>query len=310
MNRKALLVLTAFTILVITAISFVVLKLTPEIKKAQRLDRSALIYDRGKEYLKSGEEDKAANAFLIAVTQYPESEHAARSLRELASMHLEKKDYVKAVYYYNRLLKNFPDVKDAKKIRSTIEELNMKTLLSPAITPDSVEYEVQPGDSLFVIAKMFNTTVGLIKKINNLSSDVIRPGQTLKINVSRFSILVDKSKNTLFLKKDGELFKTYSVSTGKDNSSPVGAFKIEEKLVKPVWYKVGAIVSPDSKEYELGERWMGLSVQGYGIHGTSDERTIGRQITQGCVRMRNNDVVELYDIVPSGTEVEIVDKVE
>jgi lipoprotein-anchoring transpeptidase ErfK/SrfK len=310
MNRKALLVLTALTILVITMLSFVVLKLTPEIREAKRLDRSALIYDRGKEYLKSGEEEKAANAFLIAVTQYPESEYAARSLRELAAMHLGKNEYVKATYYYKRLLKSFPDVKDAKKVNSTIEELNMKTMLSPAITPDSVEYEVQPGDSLFAIAKMFNTTVGLIKKINNLKTDMIRPGQTLKINVSRFSILVDKSKNTLLLKKDGEPFKTYSVSTGKDNSSPVGTFRIEEKLVKPVWYKVGAIVSPDSKEYELGERWMGLSVQGYGIHGTSDERTIGRQITQGCVRMKNDEVVELYDIVPSGTEVEIVDKVE
>ncbi|MEE8574077.1 MAG: L,D-transpeptidase family protein [Thermodesulfobacteriota bacterium] len=308
MNRKALLVLTAFSIVVLTALSFIVLKMTPEIKgKPHRLDRSALLYERGKEFLKHKEDEKAANAFLIAVTQYPDSEFAAKALRELASMYLKKDNYVQAAYYYKRLLKSFPGIKDASKIKSTVEELNMRILFSPVITEDSAEYEVQAGDSLFMIAKMFNTTVPLIKKINNLRTDMIRPGQKLKINVSRFSILVDKSDNILLLKKDGDPFKTYTVSTGKDNSTPVGTFKIEEKMVKPVWYKVGAVVSPDSKEYELGERWMGLSVQGYGIHGTSDERTIGKQITQGCIRMFNGDVIELYDIVPSGAEVEIVD---
>ena len=308
MNRKALLLLTALTVIVATAVSFLVLKLTPEIRgRVERLDRSALVYDRGRAYLKAGEEEKAVNAFVIAVTQYPESGYAAKSLRELAAMYQESGNYVKSVYYYKRLLSGFPDIKDAKKIRRTVDDLNMQILLSSVITEDSVEYQIQPGDTLFGIAKMFNTTVGLIKRINGLSNDVIRPGQKLKINVSRFSILVDKSDNRLFLKKDGELFKTYTVSTGKDNSTPVGTFKIEEKMVKPVWYRVGAIVAPDSKEYELGERWMGLSVQGYGIHGTSDEKTIGRQITQGCVRMYNADVVELYDIAPSGTEVEIVD---
>jgi lipoprotein-anchoring transpeptidase ErfK/SrfK len=299
---------SALTILVVTAISFLVLKLTPEIKgKVQKLDRSTLIYNRGKEYLKMGEQTKAVNAFVIAVKQYPESPYAEKSLRELASIYRKDGNFVNAAYYYKRLLDTFPDIKDAEKIRRTIEDLNMQVLLSPAITEDSVEYRVQPGDTLFGIAKMFNTTVGLIKKINGLGNDVIRPGQKLKINVSRFSILVDKSDNILFLKKDGELFKTYTVSTGKDNSTPVGTFRIEEKMVKPVWYKVGAVVSPDSKEYELGERWMGLSAQGYGIHGTIDEKTIGKQITQGCVRMHNDDVIEIYDLVPSGTEVEIRD---
>ena len=52
---------------------------------------------------------------------------------------------------------------------------------------------------------------------------------------------------------------------------------------------------------------MGLTIPGYGIHGTNDESTIGSQITMGCVRMKNNDVVELFDIVKPGTEVEIVD---
>ena len=52
---------------------------------------------------------------------------------------------------------------------------------------------------------------------------------------------------------------------------------------------------------------MGISQQGYGIHGTTDPASIGAQVTAGCVRMSNPEVEELYAIVPEGTEVVIVD---
>ena len=57
----------------------------------------------------------------------------------------------------------------------------------------------------------------------------------------------------------------------------------------------------------LGSRWLGFNMPGYGIHGTIEPETIGKQVTAGCVRMRNSDVEELYDILPLGTEVSIVD---
>jgi lipoprotein-anchoring transpeptidase ErfK/SrfK len=52
---------------------------------------------------------------------------------------------------------------------------------------------------------------------------------------------------------------------------------------------------------------MGFELAGYGIHGTVDPQSLGKQVTQGCVRMANNEVEELYSIVPEGTEVAIVD---
>ncbi|MGB2630469.1 MAG: L,D-transpeptidase family protein [Candidatus Omnitrophota bacterium] len=306
MDRRAVLILFFIAVVLASGISFLIIKLAPEVKGG-RIDRSRIIYDRAEEFLNEGEPGKAINAFIIAVKQYPDSQYAERSLRRLALMHHKSENYPQARYYYQAIIDGFPETKDADQIKSIVEDLNMKILLSPEISEDSVEYEVQRGDSLFNIAKKFNTTVELIKKMNDLKNDTIKPGQKLKINIARFYIIVDKSDNILTLEKDGKPFKAYVVSTGKDNSTPVGIFKIEEKMVKPVWYKVGAVVSPDSEKYELGERWMGLSVTGYGIHGTSDESTIGKQITQGCVRMRNNEVVELYEIVPSGTEVEIKD---
>jgi len=307
-NKNIIYISALCLAVVIAAVSFFVLKAVPDKRLyPDKIDKAALIYDRAKDFAKEKDYNKAINALVVGLSQYPDSKYTEKYLRELASIYHEKGDTVKARYYYSRLLKNFPDVKDASEIRSRVEAFNMDMMLSPAITEDSMEYVVQSGDTLFAIAKKFGTTIGLLKKVNGLKGDLIVPGQKLKVVVSQFSLFVDKSDNILVLRKDGEPLKTYIVSTGKDNSTPVGVFKIEEKMVRPVWYKVNAVVSPDSDEYELGERWMGLSKQGYGIHGTNDEGSIGKQITQGCVRMRNNEVIELYDIVPSGTEVEIVD---
>ncbi len=308
MNRNVLLALGIILTLAIVTISFFTLVIIPEpATDPGDIDKAEVLYVKANEFLSEGQINKAMDAFKAVTIQYPKSTYSEKSLRKLASFYMEKGETDRANIYYSRLIENFPDVKDAADIRSNLEKLNMESLLSPAVTGGTIEYIVQPGDSLYAIARKHNTTIALIKKMNGFQTDVIRPGQKLKVSISTFSIFVDKSDNILKLTSDGKLFKTYAVSTGKNNSTPVGTFKIEEKMVKPVWYTVGAIVSPDSKEYELGTRWMGLSIQGYGIHGTSDETTIGRQITQGCVRMKNVEVEELFDIVPSGTLVEIVD---
>jgi len=193
------------------------------------------------------------------------------------------------------------------EMQRKIEETNIKILFSPLMDECSAVYVVKPNDSLSKISKKFYTTVALIKRANGLSSDVIRPMQKLKINTNKFSIVVDKSQNLLFLKRKGEIIKTYVVSTGKDNSTPTGNFKIVNKLKKPVWFKAGAVVSPDSPDNVLGSRWLGLDMKGYGIHGTTSPKDLGKQITLGCVRMNNKDVEDLFDIVPLGTEVTIVD---
>ncbi|MBI2494999.1 MAG: L,D-transpeptidase [Candidatus Omnitrophica bacterium] len=123
----------------------------------------------------------------------------------------------------------------------------------------------------------------------------------------RFSIVVDKSQNQLLLTEENQFIKSYRVATGKEDSTPVGAFTIISKIPNPVWYKQGAVVPPDSPENILGTRWLGIDKPGYGIHGSTDPNTIGQQVTAGCVRMTNADVEELFGIVPIGTDVTIVD---
>lgn len=219
-----------------------------------------------------------------------------------------KANFLEAKGIYQKLLNTFPNSSDIANWQKKIEELNIKLLFSPTLTPKSILYEIKPGDTLTKIAKEFATTPELIIKSNHLTTDKILPSRKIKVWTAPFSILVDKSQNTLILKtKDEEIIKTYVVSTGMNNSTPVGNFKIINRLINPTWYKAGAVVPAGSPENILGTRWLGFDLPGYGIHGTTDPQSLGKQITQGCIRMSNAEVEELYIIIPSGTEVTIID---
>lgn len=208
---------------------------------------------------------------------------------------------------YQKVINDIPGSAEIMNWQKKVEELNIKLLFSPAVTPGSVLYEVKRGDTLTKIAKEFNTTIELIMKSNNLGSDRITPGMKIKVWKTPFTIFVDKSQNILLLKSQEEVFKAYIVSTGKNNCTPVGNFKVTTKLTNPTWFKSGAVIPPDSADNVLGTRWMGFDLAGYGIHGTIEPQNLGKQVTEGCVRMNNSEVEELYTIIPVGTEVTIVD---
>ena len=82
------------------------------------------------------------------------------------------------------------------------------------------------------------------------------------------------------------------------------AYKIVNSIADPTWYTKGKIVRP-GKCNPLGTRWLGLSLKGYGIHGTNGPCSIGRNASHGCIRMRNRDVEELFKMVAVGDQVEL-----
>ncbi len=220
---------------------------------------------------------------------------------------LSEGDFLQARQIYKQVLESTEDSNVIEEARSYLETATIRLLFSPVLDECSTEYVVNPNDMLIKIAKKYNTTVALIQRANNLNSHIIRPKQKLKVNTCPFSVVVDKSQNVLFLKRNGEVVKTYGVSTGSDGSTPVGTFKIINKLKNPTWFRTGAVIPPDSPENILGSRWMGFDEKGYGIHGTRAPDKIGEQVTLGCVRMHNADVEELYDIIPVGTEVIVIE---
>lgn len=192
---------------------------------------------------------------------------------------------------------------------ATVREMkkNWEDLFANETSSNRESYTIQPGDSLYVIARKNHTTVDLIKKMNGLTTDTIFAGRKLNLFNGSFSMVIDRSKNTLTLFANDKPIKRYRVSTGKDNSTPVGDFTIVDKLVNPTWFKTGAIYPPGSPDNELGTRWLGFNEAGYGIHGTTEPHNIGKSVSRGCIRMLNKDVEEVYSMVPSGARVIIKD---
>ncbi|HEV8345075.1 MAG TPA: L,D-transpeptidase [Vicinamibacterales bacterium] len=86
--------------------------------------------------------------------------------------------------------------------------------------------------------------------------------------------------------------------------SPVGTFTIVNRVSNPTYYKSGKAIAPGARN-PVGTRWIGLSRKGYGIHGTNNPRSIGAAKSHGCIRLRNQDVEQLFDRVRPGDVVEL-----
>lgn len=226
--------------------------------------------------------------------------HDGKQLEDQGKL-LEARDF------YEKILQD-PSLtaEEIAKAAARYESLNEQLLFSRFKTASSLIYEVKPGDSLYKIAKNHKTTPGLIRRINSLSKSTIYPGQELKIETGTFSVVVDKSENVLSLFYDGRPVKRYRVATGAEDKTPTGEFEIVNKLVNPTWYHDGKVFPPESPENILGTRWMGFDLKSYGIHGTTLPDSIGKNVSAGCIRMLNAEVEELYEVLPVGTKVRVV----
>lgn len=233
----------------------------------------------------------------------PVGDAAATHLYDQALVMKKNGEFVNAQNVYQKIIAQYPDHDNIATIQKELENLNMQIIFSNTPTSKTSIHEVKSGDSLGKLAQKYKTTIELIKISNNLKSDIIRIGQKLRIWTGTFNIFIDKSQNILILKVEDEIIKVYSVSTGENNSTPVGDFKIVIKLVDPVWFNRGVVVPPESPQNVLGSRWLGFDLPGYGIHGTIKPEAIGSQVTAGCIRMRNEDVEEVYSIIPTGTKI-------
>jgi len=179
-----------------------------------------------------------------------------------------------------------------------------------------VDYIVQRGDSVQRIARKFGTTIELVQVSNDLQNpNLIKEGDSFRILRGTFSIEVSKTRRDLVLSLNNRFFKRYAVGTGKYGKTPVGTFVVSDKQKNPVWWRPdGRQIPYGDPENILGSRWMAIratgdtpDVRSYGIHGTTDEASIGKAESAGCVRMRNRDVEELFMLVPTKTAVAITE---
>jgi len=119
-------------------------------------------------------------------------------------------------------------------------------------------------------------------------------------------IVVSLEDHKLALVEDGKVKKIYTVAVGKPSTpSPVGTFTIARRVMNPTYSHEGRVVPPGPNN-PVGTRWMGLSIPGYGIHGTNVPSSIGKAASHGCIRMARKDLEELYPMVEVGDTVELI----
>ncbi|MCK9590295.1 MAG: L,D-transpeptidase [Terrimicrobiaceae bacterium] len=145
------------------------------------------------------------------------------------------------------------------------------------------------------------------------------------------SLRVDVARQALHLLSNGVVVKSWPVSTSKFGlgsepgsfKTPVGRFRISEKIgaAAPAWsvfksrLPTGEISAPGGEQDGVLTRilWLeGLEESNRNtrdryiyIHGTNQEHLIGQPASHGCIRLRNEDVMELFSMVPDGAGVEI-----
>ena len=223
-----------------------------------------------------------------------------------------KKDLVREKYY--EALAAGPEASLKAAIETKLGQLNVEMIRLPWPMAEKQEVVVQANDAVKLIARKFGTTVEMIVKGNELKRpDIIQPGQCLKVFAGKLEIRVSKSRHDLLLTANGRFFKRYQVATGRYEKTPVGTFSVVDRIPEPPWHRDdGKVIPFGDKENILGTRWMAIKatgstpeIKGYGIHGTWDNASIGKSESAGCIRLKNEDVEELFEMVPVGTSVVI-----
>ena len=133
------------------------------------------------------------------------------------------------------------------------------------------------------------------------------------------TIVIDTREHFLYLVEEGGKARRYGVGTGKPGFEWAGTHKVTRKAEWPDWRPPAEMIAREKKkgrilptfvkggpENPLGARALYLGSTLYRIHGTNQPHTIGGNVSSGCIRMRNEDVIDLYDRVPVGATVIVI----
>jgi lipoprotein-anchoring transpeptidase ErfK/SrfK len=243
-----------------------------------------------------------------AALSFPEIE---KTLAEAEAAYA-KGDYGKVREYCYRIFdsRKIPDEHPLwQKTADLLGKANIKILFTDCPFPEKkVAYNVQPNDGLRKIAMDHNVSSEAVQRSNNmkLTDTNVQLGKTYNIYVGDWQIVISKSRKKLYLFDGGKIFKVYKIGIGKEDRTPTGVFKTGGKRKNPDWYSPTGIIPYGEKGNVLGTRWIRLipdgktsrPVSGLGIHGTWAPESIGKAESNGCVRLLNEDVEELFAIIP------------
>ena len=139
------------------------------------------------------------------------------------------------------------------------------------------------------------------------------PAQPIPEGVNAYGtqIVLSLSDRLVHLYHDGQLQVSYPVAIGRQGwETPVGNFQVQQMVIEPTWENpfTGELIPPGPNN-PLGKRWISFWSDGQdaiGFHGTPNEGLIGQAVSHGCVRMRNQDAIALFEKVEVGTPVTVI----
>ena len=187
----------------------------------------------------------------------------------------------------------------------------------PANLAKARSMTVGKGEGLQVIATRFRKegiqveegTLALLNRIHNINA--VQFGQRIKAPVDPISAVLEKRSFLLALYVGDTILRLYWVGHGENDKTPVTEFTVVDKIANPPWY------APDNKVYAYGDpknilgkyfiKFSNPSYSGFGAHGTPMPETIGTMSSAGCIRMYDNDIEELYKVLPRKAKVVVRD---
>jgi lipoprotein-anchoring transpeptidase ErfK/SrfK len=220
------------------------------------------------------------------------------------------------------------DTSQTDQVKKLLGQISQVVVFSPRRFPDDLYggvYVVQPGDNLARIANAHDCTWELLSRINGIEPRHLRSGASIKVIEGPFFAVVEKHafRMDIYLgglpgEKSSMFVTSYPVGLGQDDSTPVGTWMIEphRKLKHPTYYspRGEGVIAADDPKNPLGGYWIGLTgtegqaigKMSYGIHGTIDPNSIGKQSSMGCIRMGAADIAMVFDMMVEGKSMVVV----
>ena len=210
---------------------------------------------------------------------------------------------------------------NARLCRTNLTDIAQKVVFSREVYPGDPyarRYVVKGGDLLSKIVKREKLFVPYegIRNINQIpDANVLRVGQWLKLIEGPFDAIVTKHAYTLDLYHHKMFVKTYRIGLGQNGSTPIGSWIVSDRVSEAQWTPPAGVGPARTIEwgeagYPLGKDglWIALRgtdksttmLSGFGIHGTNETQSIGREASLGCIRLGDKDIGELFGLLYAG----------
>lgn len=233
---------------------------------------------------------------------------------------------VKTLFFFFLVAGQLPFAANAWYPR--LEEQSILNDLNPApLVGNNRRYLLASGDTLIEMARRSGTGYQAMIQANpGIDPWLPPPGKEIELPYAFIlpletgeGITINLAECRLYLvwrEKEVKKVRAYPVGIGREGANtPTGNFSIVSKVRNPTWFPPAEIRAkrpgmplsvPPGPNNPLGEHWLGLSIDGYGIHGTTKPFGIGRRVSHGCIRLYPEDIRDLTYKVNAGTPVSII----